>query len=149
METVNSMIKRRLGPALQAQCYWDQCHEIILRVITHIVMVGIRIRVFYRTGSARSGLRAGSSRRSTVVKGGRAEAASRVESCEFVGCGGPLAFAINNSPLGGVVGGDLNGNTIAGDDPNEVLAHFAGNVGEHFMTAERPLLEGHHELCVG
>jgi hypothetical protein len=38
-ETVNSMIKRRLGPALRARSYWSQCREIILRVITHNVMI--------------------------------------------------------------------------------------------------------------
>jgi hypothetical protein len=49
-ETVNSMIKRRLGSALRARSYWSQCREIILRVITHNVMIVIRIRVFYRAG---------------------------------------------------------------------------------------------------
>jgi Transposase DDE domain/Transposase domain (DUF772) len=38
-ETVNSMIKRRLGSALRARSYWSQCREIILRVITHNVMI--------------------------------------------------------------------------------------------------------------
>jgi Transposase DDE domain/Transposase domain (DUF772) len=47
-ETVNSMIKRRLGSALRARSYWSQCREIILRVVTHNVMIVIRIRVFYR-----------------------------------------------------------------------------------------------------
>jgi hypothetical protein len=49
-ETVNSMIKRRLGSALRARGYWSQCREIILRVITHNVMIVIRVRVFYRAG---------------------------------------------------------------------------------------------------
>ena len=47
-ETVNSMIKRRLGSALRARTYWSQCREIILRVITHNVMIVAKIRVFYR-----------------------------------------------------------------------------------------------------
>jgi hypothetical protein len=47
-ETVNSMIKRRLGSALRARSYWSQCREIILRVITHNVMIVIWVRVFYR-----------------------------------------------------------------------------------------------------
>ena len=47
-ETVNSMIKRRLGSALRARSYWSQCREVILRVITHNVMIVIRVRVFYR-----------------------------------------------------------------------------------------------------
>ena len=38
-ETANSMIKRRLGSALRARSYWSQCREIILRVITHNVMI--------------------------------------------------------------------------------------------------------------
>lgn len=38
-ETVNSMIKRRLDSALRARGYWSQCREIILRVITHNVMI--------------------------------------------------------------------------------------------------------------
>jgi transposase len=41
-ETVNSMIKRRLGSALRARAYWSQCREIILRVITHNVMIVAR-----------------------------------------------------------------------------------------------------------
>jgi hypothetical protein len=47
-ETVNSMVKRRLGSALRARSYWSQCREITLRVITHNVMIVARIRVFYR-----------------------------------------------------------------------------------------------------
>src|SRR5262249_34426629 len=47
-ETANSMIKRRLGSALRARSYWSQCREIILRVVTHNVMIVLRIRVFYR-----------------------------------------------------------------------------------------------------
>lgn len=34
-ETVNSMIKRRLGSALRARDHWSRCREIILRTITH------------------------------------------------------------------------------------------------------------------
>ena len=47
-ETVNSMVKRRLGSALRARSYWSQCREIILRVITHNLMIVISVRVFYR-----------------------------------------------------------------------------------------------------
>jgi Transposase DDE domain len=50
METVNSMIKRRLGSALRARGYWSQCREITLRVITHNLMIVARIWVFYRAG---------------------------------------------------------------------------------------------------
>lgn len=50
VETVNSMIKRRPGLVLRARIYWSQCREIILRVITHIVMTVLRVRVFYKAG---------------------------------------------------------------------------------------------------
>jgi hypothetical protein len=49
VETVNSMIKRRLGSALRARIEANQCREIILRAITHNVMI-VRLRVFYRAG---------------------------------------------------------------------------------------------------
>ena len=49
-ETANSMVKRRLGSALRARGYWSQCREIVLRVITHNVMIVARVRVFYRAG---------------------------------------------------------------------------------------------------
>jgi hypothetical protein len=42
------MVKRRLGSALRARSYWSQCREIILRVITHNVMIVVRVKVFYR-----------------------------------------------------------------------------------------------------
>lgn len=46
-ETVNSMIKRLLGAALRARRDVSQFREIILRVITHNVMI-LRLQVFYR-----------------------------------------------------------------------------------------------------
>jgi hypothetical protein len=39
VETVNSMIKRRLGSALRARSYLSQCREIILRAITQNAMI--------------------------------------------------------------------------------------------------------------
>jgi hypothetical protein len=39
VETVNSMIKRRLGSALRARSDASRCREIILRAITHNVMI--------------------------------------------------------------------------------------------------------------
>ena len=51
VETVNSMIKRLLGSALRARSYWSQCREIVLRVITHNVMIVIRVHLFYRAAS--------------------------------------------------------------------------------------------------
>jgi hypothetical protein len=47
VETVNSMIKRLLGSALRARVEANQFREIILRSITHNVMI-VRIQVFYR-----------------------------------------------------------------------------------------------------
>jgi hypothetical protein len=52
VETVNSMIKRRLGSALRARVEANQFREIILRAITHNVMI-VRIRVFYRADGSR------------------------------------------------------------------------------------------------
>jgi hypothetical protein len=49
VETVNSMIKRRLGSALRARVEGNQYREIILRAITHNVMI-VRLQVFYRAG---------------------------------------------------------------------------------------------------
>jgi transposase len=47
VETVNSMIKRLLGSALRARVEANQFREIILRSITHNVMI-VRLQVFYR-----------------------------------------------------------------------------------------------------
>src|SRR5208283_364417 len=47
VETVNSMLKRRLGSALRARYHMSQCRETILRAITHNVMI-VRLLVFYR-----------------------------------------------------------------------------------------------------
>lgn len=49
VETVNSMIKRLLDSALRARKYWSQCREIVLRVLTHNIMI-LRCWVFYRAG---------------------------------------------------------------------------------------------------
>ena len=51
VETVNSMIKRRLGSALRARQYQSQCTEIILKAITHNVMI-VQIEVFYRASAS-------------------------------------------------------------------------------------------------
>ena len=47
MESVNSMLKRLLGSALRARVEQNQSREIILRSITHNVMIAI-LEVFYR-----------------------------------------------------------------------------------------------------
>ena len=52
VETVNSMIKRRLGSALRARVEKNQIREIVLRAITHNVMI-VRLQVFYRAGTPR------------------------------------------------------------------------------------------------
>jgi hypothetical protein len=39
VETVVSMLKRNLGAALRARTYWSQCREILLRILTHNVMI--------------------------------------------------------------------------------------------------------------
>ena len=51
VESVNSMIKRRLGSALPARVEANQFREIILRAITHSVMTA-RLQVFFRAGSS-------------------------------------------------------------------------------------------------
>ena len=51
VETVNSMVKWRLGSALRARKYQSQCRETMLRAITHNVMI-VRLRVFYRAGTS-------------------------------------------------------------------------------------------------
>ena len=39
VETVNSMLKRLLDSALRARQYWSQSRELVLRVLTHNVMI--------------------------------------------------------------------------------------------------------------
>jgi hypothetical protein len=48
VKTVASMLKRNLGSALHARTYWSQCREMILRTITHNIMILLPFkRVFY------------------------------------------------------------------------------------------------------
>lgn len=42
LETINSVIKRRLGSFLRARTYWSQMREMCLRLFTHNVMVVLR-----------------------------------------------------------------------------------------------------------
>ena len=49
------MIKRRLGSALRARVEANQFREIVLRAITHNVMI-VRIQVFYRAGTDHFGV---------------------------------------------------------------------------------------------
>jgi hypothetical protein len=39
VETVFSMLKRNLGPALRGRTYWSRCRDLLLRAITHNVML--------------------------------------------------------------------------------------------------------------
>ena len=39
VETVNSMIKRTMDSALRARTYWSQSRELILRILTHNIMI--------------------------------------------------------------------------------------------------------------
>ena len=52
VETVNSMLKRLLGSALRARKHWTKHREIILRAITHNIMI-LRIKLFYRARKLR------------------------------------------------------------------------------------------------
>lgn len=48
VETVISMIKRRQGNHAVGTTYWSQCRDLRLKVLTHNVMILLRIQVFYR-----------------------------------------------------------------------------------------------------
>ncbi len=48
VESVFSMIKRNLGDAVHARSYHAQCRELLLKAVTHNVMVAWLRKVFYR-----------------------------------------------------------------------------------------------------
>ena len=48
VETVISMIKRRQGNHVRGRSYYSQCRDLRLLVLTHNVMILVRIEVFYR-----------------------------------------------------------------------------------------------------
>jgi hypothetical protein len=48
VETVISMVKRRLEPCVRGRTVWTQRYELRLKVLTHNVMMPLRIRLFYR-----------------------------------------------------------------------------------------------------
>jgi hypothetical protein len=48
VETVMSMIKRRQGPYVRGRTYHSQCRDLRLLVLTHNVMILLRVQVFYR-----------------------------------------------------------------------------------------------------
>jgi transposase len=39
VETVFSMLKRNLGSALRGRSHWSRCRDMLLRVITHNIML--------------------------------------------------------------------------------------------------------------
>jgi len=49
VETVFSMMKRNLGSALSARSHHGRCREMMLRVLTHNIMIALA-GVFYRAG---------------------------------------------------------------------------------------------------
>jgi hypothetical protein len=52
-ETTFSMIKRRLGEAVNARTYWAQHRALLLKVISYnILLLALLIRVFYRASPA-------------------------------------------------------------------------------------------------
>lgn len=50
VETVISMVKRRLEPCVRGRSVWTQRYELRLKVLTHNVMLLLRIQLFYRAG---------------------------------------------------------------------------------------------------
>ena len=48
VETVMSMIKRRQGAHVRGIGYGSQCRDLRLKVLTHNVMILLRVKVFYR-----------------------------------------------------------------------------------------------------
>ena len=50
VETTVSMLKRRQGAFVAARRYWCQCRELLLKAITHNIMILFLRRVFYRAG---------------------------------------------------------------------------------------------------
>src|SRR5208337_4795119 len=84
--------------------------------------------------------RAGAGRAGYASPGGRQDKARQGVRPKRTGS----AFAVNDPPLGEVVRSDLDGHSVAGDDPDEILAHLAGNVGQDAMT----IFQLDHELGV-
>lgn len=47
---------------------------------------------------------------------------------------GELAFAKDDPPLGQVIWREFHAHFVAGNDTDEILAHFASHVGQHLVT---------------
>jgi hypothetical protein len=52
VETVVSMVKRRLEPFVRSRNAWSQRRELRLKVLTHNVMILLRVEVFYTASRA-------------------------------------------------------------------------------------------------
>ena len=52
VETSFSMLKRRLGAAVNARKYWSQCRELFLKVLTHNIMLLYAAAGFYRAAAS-------------------------------------------------------------------------------------------------
>lgn len=91
---------------------------------------------------AASGLGDGDTMRAVV---GREAAGGADSDAGSMGGRASSAFAVDDATLGQVVGGDLYGHPVAGDDSDEVLSHLAGDVGEDAMA----VLQLNHELGIG
>jgi hypothetical protein len=50
VETVISMLKRRLEAFVRGRNAWTQRRELRLKVLTHNVMILLRVELFYRAG---------------------------------------------------------------------------------------------------
>jgi transposase len=48
VETVFSVLKRRLDPSVNAHTYWSQCRALMLKALTHNIMLLRRKQVFGR-----------------------------------------------------------------------------------------------------
>ena len=48
METVVSMIIRRLGSSTSGRSYWSRRRDLMLMVLTHNIMILLPSKVFYR-----------------------------------------------------------------------------------------------------
>jgi hypothetical protein len=53
VETIFSMIKRRLGDVVHARNYWSQNREMLLMILTHNLAIFLFVKeLFYRAGQA-------------------------------------------------------------------------------------------------
>lgn len=53
-------------------------------------------------------------------------------------------LAVNNPALGQVIRCNFDSDSVAGNDPDEVLAHLSGDMGQNFVT----VFQFHHKLGI-